>query len=89
MPVACDSVACEPASEDDRNFCVVPDVANAPTVLVVPFFSLTVPLLNVNARDEPCVRASWNVHTPPAPAKVSGKSNVLPATVIVLLDAVD
>ncbi len=83
MPVACDSVACDPASVDSRNFWVVPDVRNDPTVLVVPFLNCKVPAVKVKARVEPWVSASWKATVAPGAFTSMGQSIVLPLVVMV------
>ncbi len=85
MPLASERVACDPGVVADKNFWFVPDVANEPTVLVVPDLSCNVPFVIVSALVEPSVRASCIAHEPPIPLNVSGKSNVLPALVIVFV----
>lgn len=89
VPLVSLIVARDPATVLCKNRCVVPTpVVKEPTVFVVPFFSLTVPLVIVKARVDPCVSASANWNVPPTPLKVRGQSTVLPLVVMVFVPEV-
>ena len=61
-------VACDPKVVLNKYLAFVPDVANDPTVLVVPAFSFNVPLVIASVLVK--VKASCISHVPPTPLKL-------------------